>query len=122
MQVNLTCQNSQCAIIHNFTTMPGKTHKAFFSLTQTTILTSSAQLTLHSRSLVGGGRKFRMQCHKVHEQNFDRQQKYVYTQTTKGRRAHVKSNGANHNQIQKQRKELPKDKQGQEQQCVDSTH
>jgi len=55
MQVNLTCQNSQCAIIHNFT-MPGKTHKAFFALTQTTILTSSALLThtLHSRSLGGG--------------------------------------------------------------------
>jgi len=37
-------------------------------------------------------------------QNFDRQQKYVYIQTTKGRRAHVKSNGATHNQIHKQKK------------------
>jgi len=56
MQVNLTCQNSQCAIIHHFTTIPNKTHKAFFALTQTTNLTSSALLTcsLHSRSWGGG--------------------------------------------------------------------
>jgi len=40
----------------------------------------------------------------------------------KGEGLHVKSNGATNNRIHKQRKELPRDRQGQEQQCVDSTH
>jgi len=47
---------------------------------------------------------------------------FTFKQLQKGEGLHVKLSGATHNQIHKQRKNLPKDKHGQEQQCVDSTH